>query len=295
MQYKKLIISEIEFTKTFSFIAQAYEEIAVMKMKKIRKSVVTTREYLAKLSDVFFDVKRSYLKQKQEESLEQKLEHKAKPLVEKEKRLETVSVFLSANTTLYGDLIGRIFKLFSEAVKKVDSDIIIIGRVGRRLYEQQENKRPYLYFELPDIQITLEQLKPVIFHLVQYKNIFVYYGRFEDFANQVAIVSNVSGQQPFTKSETGLKEKLGMDFLFEPSLETLLRFFEDLIASSLFRQTVNEAQLARLASRIVSMEKAQDNIEIQIKKLRFLETKIIRQEQNNKQLERLAGVALWRK
>ena len=44
----------------------------------------------------------------------------------------------------------------------------------------------------------------------------------------------------------------------------------------------------------MSMEKAQVNIDAQIKKLHFSEMKIQRQEQNKKQLDRLAGISLWR-
>ncbi len=288
MQYKKLVISEIDFTKSFNLIAKAYEELAVMKMRKIRTSVLVTREYLSKLSQVFLDVKKAYDNQKKD--LKIKLKSKGPNLK------KSVSVLLSANTSLYGDLIERIYNLFLQNINKDDSDIIIIGRVGRRLYELETKKKNYLYFELPDLEIRLEDLKPVIFHLVKYESIMVYYGKFENIVNQAAVVSNVSGHQPFpsiAKPKGQEESPLGQLFLFEPSLETILAFFEDLIASSLFRQTVHEAQLARLASRIMSTEKAQVNIETQIKKLNFLQTKIERGEQNKKQLERLAGIGLW--
>ncbi len=302
MQYKKLILSEIEFTRTFRLIAQAYEEIAVMKMRKVRGSVLKTREYLVKLSDVFFDVKKAH---KRYQELMKKMKansvKKAPATIIKIKQTPvkikkpTVSVFLSANTSLYGDLIARIFRLFLEKSQKDNSDIIIIGRVGRRLYDESEHKKKYLYFELPDENITLESLKPVIYHLVEYQSILVYYGKFENMINQSASVSNVSGDQPYSTSpeEKDNKKSLGLNFLFEPSLETILLFFEDLIASSLFRQTVHETQLARLASRVMSMEQAQQNITQQMKKLRFSQIKINRLDQQKKQLERLSGISLW--
>lgn len=290
MQIKKLIQSDIDFSNTFRFIAQAYEEIAVMKMRKVRNSVLSTRDYLSNLSNVFFELKRAKQRLKEQESLASKL--KPKPDTE----AKTVSVLLSANTTLYGDLIERIFKLFSENVSRDNSDIIIAGRVGRRLYEQQELKKPYIYFELPDVDLKLEDIKPVIFHLVKYQNIMVYYGKFESVVNQKETVTNISGDKPsiFKEEEKGQSD-VATHFLFEPSLDSILVFFKDLISSSLFRQTINETQLARWASRIMSMEKAQVNIESQIKKLHFSKMKIQRHEQNRKQLDRLAGISLWRR
>ena len=310
MQYKKLIQSEIEFSKTFRFIAQAYEEIAVLKMHKVRDSVLATREYLSHLSQIFFELKKA--KERQKKLLttsnvadainnKQKSDVKTKELspdkkFKSDKLAKTVSVLLSANTTLYGDLIERIFNLFLKNVTQDGSDIIIVGRVGKRLYDEQENKRNYTYFELPDVELRLENLKPVIYHLVKYQKIMVYYGKFESVVTQKEVFSNISGDQPSTliaDSGSGRGTETNF-FLFEPSLDTILAFFEDLIASSLFRQTVHETQLARWASRIMSMEKAQVNIDAQIKKLHFSEMKIQRQEQNKKQLDRLAGISLWR-
>ena len=303
MQYKKLIQSEIEFSKTFRFIAQAYEEIAVLKMHKVRNSVLSTREYLSRLSQIFFELKNAKEKQKKQLALQKssKSGSKVKKLtldknVTSDKLSRTVSVLLSANTTLYGDLIERIFNLFLKNVIQDGSDIIIVGRVGKRLYDEQENKRNYTYFELPDVELRLENLRPVIYHLVKYQKIMVYYGKFESVVTQKEVFSNISGDQPSTliaDSGSGRGTETNF-FLFEPSLDTILAFFEDLIASSLFRQTVHETQLARWASRIMSMEKAQVNIDAQIKRLHFSEMKIQRQEQNKKQLDRLAGISLWR-
>lgn len=308
MQYKKLIQSEIDFTKTFRFIVQAYEEIAVMKMRKVRDSVLATREYLSRLSEVFLELKKAKELKKKQEALVNKLKSKKPSLApikserqegkEKftsEKLAKTVSILLSANTTLYGDLIERIFKLFIKNTSQDDSDLIIVGRVGKRLYDEQLNKKRYLYFELPDVEVRLESLKPVIYHMVKYQKIMVYYGKFESVVTQKEIVSNITGDQPFVFNPELKKEPSPQtQYLFEPSLEVILAFFEDLISSSLFRQTVHETQLARWASRIMSMETAQVNIKSQIKKLRLSSLRIQKQDQNRKQLERLAGISLWR-
>jgi F0F1-type ATP synthase gamma subunit len=256
---------------------------------------------------VFYDVKQAQIRHKKLIEQSRKKQEKKKvgppsptesqPAPQNERLNKTVSVFLSANTTLYGDLISRIFLFFIEKIKNDNSDIIIIGRLGRRLYEEQGLKRPYLYFELTDREITLEQLKPVIFHLVKYEKILVYYGRFDSIATQTPTVSNVSGDQPFPELEKprNLEGRLGTEFLFEPSLELISRFFEELIASSLFHQTIDETQLARLGARIMSMERAQQNIEQDIRKLHSAEIKVSRLEQNRKQLDRLAGKSLWSK
>ena len=196
MQHKKLIQSEIDFNQTFRYITKAYEEIAVLKMRKVRASVLSTRDYLSQLSSVFFELKKA----KEKLASTKTIANKQKSVSTKstsEKLSKKVSVLLSANTTLYGDLIGRIFQLFMKNVEKDNSDIIIVGRVGKRMYDEQENKKPYIYFEIPDVEIRLEELKPVIFHLVKYQQIQVYYGKFESIVNQNAISSSISGDNPY--------------------------------------------------------------------------------------------------
>ena len=120
MQHKKLIQSEIEFNKTFRYITKAYEEIAVLKMRKVRASVLSTRDYLSQLSSVFFELKKAKEKQVSNQSSvvstqfktdNRKLTADYRPPTT-EKLAKKVSVLLSANTTLYGDLIGKIFKFF---------------------------------------------------------------------------------------------------------------------------------------------------------------------------------------
>jgi len=234
MQYKKLIQSEIEFSKTFRFIAQAYEEIAVMKMRKVRNSVLSTRNYLFHLSQIFFELKKAKLNLKKQQTLANKL--KQKPATELKmtkpenklasvKLAKTVSVLLSANTTLYGDLIERIFNLFLKNVIQDGSDIIIVGRVGKRLYDEQKNKRNYTYFELPDVELRLENLKPVIYHLVRYQKIIVYYGKFESVVTQKETFSSISGDQPSSyqaESSSRLADETS-HFLFEPFLKSLYK------------------------------------------------------------------------
>ena len=205
MQHKKNIQTEIDFNHAFRYITQAYEEIAVMKMRKVRNSVLATRDYLSRLAEVFYELKLEKDKINKNK-IKAALKDKQLSIAQLANRLEiddssnkikrTASVLLSANTSLYGDLIDRIFKLFIQNVSHDNSDIFIVGRLGKRLYDQYENKKPYLYFEIPDFDINLNELKPIIFNLVKYKKITVYHGKFESILNQKVVASSISGDQP---------------------------------------------------------------------------------------------------
>ena len=60
MAQKKLINEELEALNSIRDLAQSYEEIAVIRIQKIKDSVLKTREFLTDLSDVFVDLKSSY-------------------------------------------------------------------------------------------------------------------------------------------------------------------------------------------------------------------------------------------
>lgn len=299
MRQKKFIFAQLELTQTFRIIAQAYQEIAVMRMRKIRQSVLANREYLSKLSEVFFDVKHIhkgiFKKQKMKSSIPT-FPKKSRPEGDRPRaEKKSVVVLLSANTKLYGQIVNNVFEAFLNRIKNAESDIIIIGRWGRHLYQEQGLNRPYLYFEIPDTNVNIDYLKPVLYHLVSYEKIYVYYGKFKNLSTQVAASSNVSGDQPYGEEPEVPEVLPGEMFIFEPSIDRIMEFFEGLVASSLFKHTVYESELALLASRVMAMEDALVNINRSWQKLRLEKKKLVRLEENKKQLERLSGISLWSK
>jgi F-type H+-transporting ATPase subunit gamma len=161
------------------------------------------------------------------------------------------------------------------------------------MYEQQSEKPPYMYFEIPEANVTIEDLKPVVFNLLNYEKVNVYFGKFENILNQNPTVMNVTGDQ--TMDDKPSSEDYPDDFLFEPSLDKILNFFEVQIFTTLFKQTIYESQLSQFASRITAMETALQNIEENSTKLNADSRRFRRLEYNRKQLGAIAGISLWTK
>ncbi len=304
MQHKKQLNTEIEFIHTIKLITQTYEEISVMKMQEIRDSVVKTREFLNTLSEVFHDVKVSY-KQQIEEFLAKKNKRGVSRLIShlmgkdtlhkfSYKNNKTVSVFLSANMKLNGDITVRVFRDFVTKAQKDGSDVVIVGKVGKALYEQSPSKKSYKYFELPEVGIRLEDLKLLVSELIPYDKIDVSYGKFESIVVQNPVVSNISGDEPFQQESPEVKNaEPTHHFLFEPTLEEILKFFETQVFSTLFKQSVHESNLSRYGSRIKAMEEALGNIEKRKTSLYSQKRRLNHFVENNQQQERLSGIALW--
>ena len=60
MAQRKKVLEDLEALNSLKNLAESYEEVAVVRMQKIKDSVLKTRDFLAELSDVFVDLKASY-------------------------------------------------------------------------------------------------------------------------------------------------------------------------------------------------------------------------------------------
>lgn len=294
MQNKQHLAEEMEMVNTLRVITQSYQEISVIRMQRIRGSVLSTRDFLSNLGDVFYDVKTAYKKQI-EKIMKSHVKEGITSFSTLNRNGKTVSVFLSPNTRLQGEIVFRVFLKFFADVKKDPTDIMVIGKFGKDMYEQQPEKPQYMYFEIPEANVTIEDLKPVVFNLLNYEKVNVYYGKFENILNQTPTVTNVTGDQDMDKKKKNENNTDDEGFIFEPSLDKILNFFEVQIFTTLFKQTIYESQLSQFASRITAMETALQNIESNSGKLLQEKRKIHRAESDRKQIGSLSGISLWTK
>lgn len=295
MKNTKLISQQIEDTKAMKMLAEAFEEVSVIRMQRVRGNVLLTRDYLDKLADVFVDVRSSYKKEiaaymEKQKSFFQSKNRNALQFSTTVKNGKTVVVLLSANTKFYGNIIERVYDLFIDSIRNKDFDIVIVGRLGKDMYESESAKRPYTYFHIPDLNFSVSDLEPIVKLVLGYEHVQVFYGKFSNMVTQVPTSSNVSGDEALERDVVGTEKT---QFHFEPKLENILSIFESQVFSSLFKQTVHEAELARLASRITAMEQALASIHTIETRLKNDMRRIKHSVQNSKQIEAFAGMRFW--
>lgn len=289
MEKQKKVLEEIAFVTGMKMLAQAYEEIATIKMRQSRDSVLTNRDFLTALTQVFLNVKSSYRKkllQAQQHKTFSELIHFA----HLDRNGKEVIVFFSATNKLYGDIIPRIFSEFTKAVENNPlDDIAIVGESGREMFVASGIKREYGYFPLPDALTSYEMLKPLVSFLTKYERVKAFYGRFSNVLSQ-----NVMGEyitEGFASAAV-LKESADnqQDFYFEPSVEQILQFFETQVFAILLQQTIHETELARLASRIRAMEQVIEQTNERIGVLNKISIHNKHDINNKKQLEQMIKI-----
>src|SRR5256885_4727665 len=129
MAQRKVIQEELEALNSLKDLAESYEEIAVIRMQKIRDSVLKTRDFLAEISDVFVDLKSSYSREVKDLMARiKKGDSSLLPTLQKNNKM--LLVYLSSNGGLYGSVTQKTFRLFVQELGKTEPekpDVVVIG------------------------------------------------------------------------------------------------------------------------------------------------------------------------
>lgn len=284
MKRIKFLKLELASMGDFLTMIEAYEEISATRMRKVKKSILERREFMQGLNEAFGYIAQAYKIYK--DSLKNKVKEEILNTNGK-----TVSVFLSSNTGLYGDVVRSTFDLFENDIRKKETDLVIVGRMGKKYYDASGLKKPYEYFDMSDSGIDEPNVKKLLDHIVNYAAVVVYHGVFKSILYQEASETHVTGE--VMKIEQGL-DSYDTRFLFEPSVEKVAEHFEKQISSLIFEQAVFESSLSKFASRMVSLDKAAENIDSKIGFLGFNLKKSKHKDINSNLQSSIFGGALWR-
>jgi len=270
MLTKKQIQLQQEGLGDLSEMVEAYEELAAMKMKEVRDGVVKGRSFLEGLSEVF-----SEIRAEKGEEVKLSMSHNGK----------TVVVLVSSNTGLFGDIIQKTLGEFRVFLEKEKASVVVLGRTGRDWLERTFRGKEYDYFELQDDRVDEKMLKDLMEKLLKFEKVVLFHGKFLSLVEQEAVETDLIGKLGELK-----KDQPTIKYLYEPSLNEVVRVFKEEILYSMFEQVLWESHLAKFASRIVHLDKALDNIDQRSSQLKQVGRNLANTMTNKKQLNRLAAL-----
>lgn len=273
--YEK-IITEEERLVSLKGLVETYKTIAISTSRRIRASVLANRVYHLGLNRWFGLAKDAYERETRKAGAK-----KDQSFIKRNGK--TAFLLLSANTGLYGDILDNIFKSFTKELNRADKgmlpDIVISGRIGVRFFEEHFPGRKFTFFDLPDQVIPKASLRELTEFLHKYERVVVFHGKFKNIIMQEPAVSNITGNLPTLSEDVS-----SVRFLFEPSLEEVARFFETEIFASLLEQSCSESRLAKVTSRMLLLDQADQNIELAAKNVRTQKIQLRHQTENKKQV-----------
>lgn len=283
----KEITAEENQLQVLQVITSVYSQVASLWMMRTRDSVLKSRDFLEEIYKVFVTVFASYSREVQ--SLAKRHQRRDGKITFISHNGKKVGVFLSANSGFYGEIINKTFQLFIKDVRENNLEVTIVGRQGLALFKSEEPNHPYTFFDFQDEHVDQSKIVELVRHLVQYEEIRVYYGKFQNFLAQNPVMFKMSAD-PFANMTV---QETTKRYIFEPDLESILVFFEKEVFTSIFEQTVRESQLAKFASRIMVMDRASENIKGRLKTIKTQQLRLTHRLSNQKQLSRMSSMSLW--
>ncbi len=277
MANQQQIQQALDEGESLKMITQAYSEIAAVKLRQIRTGIERTRVFFEEVSKVFRAVEVAAAQQKVNPKLQKK---------------DTVSILLTSNHRFYGNLEEKLIRYFILNTTKFKTDRIIVGKTALEFLQAMKYAYRYTSVVFRDDNPSPSESDQLVGQITGYEQILVYYPRMESTLVQEPHVVDLLQQPPKHYLQSKVRS---FDYIFEPELEKILKFFDQQIISVLLEQTFLEADLARTAARLVSMDEAQAKAEDFIKDQRKLLFRVKMSADNMHLLETLATVLTARK
>ena len=152
----KSIIIETQNITEFRGLIEVYEELAAGKMRKVKTSIIGTRDFYESLSQLSVDVGSDF--------------HSA---LERENPKEAV-LFIAANTGLYGDIVEKTFQLFLAYIHTHKAEVFVAGKLGGELMRDFASDISYKIIAIADDKIEEEPLYDLLQEVVSFHKILVF-------------------------------------------------------------------------------------------------------------------------
>jgi ATP synthase F1 gamma subunit len=182
-------------------------------------------------------------------------------LLQTEKK-RPVFVAYTTNHHFYGSLNEDVIDAFIAATS-VDDECIIIGDTGRAAWEARSVRRKkidYVIFE--DDTPTQNETHVFLQRVQSYPYVYVYYPQFVSVFRQQAGMTDITFRPGAEEEQKEARSgELFAEYILEPELKDMLKFFNEQIRYVLFEQILLETQLSRVAARLVKMDAADHNAE----------------------------------
>ncbi len=263
----------IEQGNSLKQIAQAYAEIANLKIKRIRSEVERNRIFFKEIADVY--------------SLVKKMALKKKIIIPKLKK--RVSIIITSNYRFYGNINSALIDFFITNTEKLETDRVIIGNAALDYFKNSGSVGDYMEVLLKKDQPDPEELKSLTNKIEDYNQVLVFYSRLESLMVQLPTVLDITASASAQTFDIVPSEDKKVRFIFEPELAKTLAFFDSQILTLLLEQTFLESEVARTASRFISMDKAETEANKFIKEYIKLKSLTQLSIDSNKLLEAIAA------
>ncbi|HVQ43964.1 MAG TPA: F0F1 ATP synthase subunit gamma [Candidatus Saccharimonadia bacterium] len=230
---------------TVSELTGIFESIASMRIGKIKDRVARSQQFFSELWQIYTQLR---------VDPQDRLTGKNSPTRDK----PNVFLALTSEGGLSGDIDGRIVKTVLENIDPTTTDLIVIGAHGATQFVQNHAKIKR-YFRLPDIDQAID-VSPIVDELLGYKQPTVWFQRYVSLSVQevgrIDLLGRVRTLATGAEAAKTTDIISPRDYLFEPSVDDVVRYLESVMMEIALSQVILESRLAQYASRFTAMSAA---------------------------------------
>ncbi|MFC1751065.1 F0F1 ATP synthase subunit gamma [Pseudomonadota bacterium] len=287
--------------KTVGEFAGSLQQIAAARMVKLRKVVLQSRRFVDEATIILKELELERTKKIESELTISKSDvrdftgksTKKKTKNPEEKDLATAIIVVTSNQGLSGsyntDIIRKVETIIPD---HQHADFFVIGSKGQAYFRRVAKKYNVRYYpyNIPET-VGIEDLRPLINMFYHYDQIYMLYSKYINTATRDVVFIELA--VPNIKEVEVKKEQEEGKFIFEPSIEEIIRVVTAKLRYSLFRQQILDSKLSLYTSQMIAMKTASDNAEELLKDLQLQYNKARRKLIDKKIQEVQAGRSLW--
>lgn len=263
----------LQQTETAKFVTTMLRDISATRLQAIRSEFEANQAYYAELHELMELIK-GYAKE-QGTSLE---------LPEDQQR---IYVALTANRRFYGQLNNDIMEQLYERLEADETaQALVIGGTGQQYLEQHTAPGPVVdTVQFANDEPTNAEVQTVIEALATYNEVMVVHPTFINSFRQAPRITDITHQPPAASPTVNPD----VDYIFEPDLPALLRFFRTQVRMVLFRRVILETRVALTGARLMKMQRARERASQLVKTERRAIHKQVSTIQSMRLLETFTG------
>ncbi len=269
---------DLEGLETVRFVASALFDVSAEKIGRLRDAFEKNGIFYNDISALYESVKRTAIA-------------RGDMPATKTGTPKKMFVAFTSNVRFYGSVNTDVMRTFLEALPASGVDAIVIGRTGQAFMENEGGHRPMKYLSFEADEPTKAELQGFLDQVASYDEVHVFYPSFVNvFAQKVGSIDITHSAAPAGAAAPETE----VDYIFEPELPQIIRFFETRVRYLLFQRTALESELARTAARLFAMNRAQDRADEEIKSVRIAIRKDEETFNDLRLLESFSGISRWK-
>lgn len=262
---------QLQGTQTAAFVTTMIRDISATKLQAVREEFDKNKAYFEELHTLTAMVTQYAY------AHDIALEHAP--------RRERMYIALTANKRFYGNLNANIMqKLYEELRAHPAAAGIVVGLTGETYAREHYIDRDFRYLSFNADTPDVGEIRRLIALTEEYAEVHVVHPTFINSFTQEAVVTDIT-HQPSLFTE----KKPTVDYIAEPDIEAMLRFFTTQTRMVLCNRAIMETSVALLGARLMKMQRARERATEQVQAERRTIHRHISTMKNLRLLEAFAG------